>query len=126
MYHYNKYTECMSCYESIDETNFVLYKEKNELDWKSCIYCADCVRYILETKWQSFIKMLEELDCKATFKRILEEGLPNKFKDIKLSENEIECFYFNGMEQSSKYKNKLSTTEIDIILDNIKNNLQVT
>lgn len=125
MYQYNKYTECLSCYDNIDENNFVLYKINTKNTWNSCFYCSECIKYILNTKWKSFIKMLEELDCKATFKRILDEGLPNKFKDIKIAEEEIESFYYDGKEQSSKYKNDLTEKEVNNIINNIKSNLEI-
>ena len=124
MYHLCTYEECLSCYDVIDCTNFVLYKDNLNENWKSCFYCSQCVKYMLETKWPTFIKMLEELDCKATFKRILIEGVPSYFKDKKLSECHIILFYFDNSEQPSLYKNSLTEDESAKLLENVRASLE--
>lgn len=120
MYDLCTHTTCLSCYDDINENNFVLYQINEDNNWKSCFYCCECIKYMLETKWTSFMKMLEELDCKATFKRILDEGVPNLFRDIKLADTEITKFYFEGEEQSSKYKNPYTQEKIDKVLYSIQ------
>ena len=119
MYNVCTHTTCLSCYDDINASNFVLYQINEKTEWKSCFYCCECVKYMLDTKWTTFMKMLEELDCKATFKRILDEGVPNLFRDIKLADTEITKFYFEDEEQSSKYKNPYTQEKIDEVLHSI-------
>jgi hypothetical protein len=128
MYSLCTHTTCVSCYDDINETNFVLYKTdsgaSSSEDWQSCFYCSECIKYILDTKWTTFMKMLEELDCKATFKRILEEGVPYMFRDSKLTEKDVKLFFFDGKEQSGIYKNPYPKVKIEEVLQNIKNTLE--
>jgi hypothetical protein len=113
----------MSCYEDIDENNFVLFKDTSSDSWQSCIYCSDCIKHLLKTQWTSFIKMIEKLDCKATFKRILEDGFPSNFKDKNVSENEIILLFYDSNEQSPKYINPYSKEYLEKIINDITNTL---
>lgn len=106
MFQYNKYDSCIACCEDITPENFVLFKDTVSVDWKSCMYCCDCITYILNTKVKKIIDELEKTDCKATMRRFIENSTIDYFYDKSVSENKVINFYFNGNEQSALYKNE--------------------
>lgn len=106
MFKYNKYDTCIACCEDITENNFVLFKDTHSKDWESCIYCCDCITFILNTKVKKIIDELEKTDCKATIRRFIEGEPIDYFFDKSVSENKVINFYFKEKEQSALYKNE--------------------
>ena len=109
---------CQYCTDNLLEENFVLYKDNEDSEWKSCIYCKKCVTYMIQTKWQEYIDKVASANCEAELRRLLlRDGPPVNFRD-----NFVKCmntgrevckFYFSGQEQSAKLEGSLVGEERD-------------
>lgn len=107
----NKNNNCYSCLDTLCEENYVLYKDKEENDWYPCIYCSECIKYMLDTQWGQYMQNISQPDCAATLRRILESGPPINLRDKSIicnnDNSEVYKFYFSKCEQSAKLKGSL-------------------
>jgi hypothetical protein len=74
-------TECKCC-SKIDNSNYVLYKDRELEDWKSSFYCTDCIKYMLLTQWEEYVKLINSANCESALKRLIEEGPPINIRDM--------------------------------------------
>ena len=122
----NKKYECLSCMDDITIENYVLYKDQENNEWKSCYYCSICIKYMIDTQWDNYINSIEKVDCAATLRRLLEMGPPINFRDKTIEcNNEVYKFYYSGQEQDAKLKGSLIGKERDEWIENQRNILKI-
>jgi hypothetical protein len=105
--------ECAACIGSIDNGNYVLYKEKEDGEWKPFQYCSSCITHLLQTGWSEYLKQLKEANCEAALRRLLiRDGPPINFRDSTIKcdneKSEVFMFYFSEMEQPAKLDGSLT------------------
>lgn len=95
--------ECSCCFSDIE--TIVKYRDKADSDWKNCIYCKECIEYMLETQFLDYVEKIKTETCKVALERLIKLGPPLKFRDPKVPcDNETgEVYEFNMF--SSKLKN---------------------
>ena len=95
--------ECACCFSDIDK--IITYRDRADGEWKPCIYCGDCINYMLETQFATYVDRIKSETCKVALERLLKMGPPLKFSDPKVvcDNDRNEVYEFNGF--SSDLKN---------------------
>ena len=125
-----KQAECTACFGQIDSSNYVLYKDDIFKDWITCGYCLECVEYMLQHSWESFVDQVIKADCLAALTKLLARPPPTNFRDgvgvpCNNETGEVVKFYFNGAEQSAKLEGALVGDERDQWYDEMKQRLEL-
>ncbi len=47
-------TTCMSCWEDIDENNYVEYKSNAEGPWLPAKFCLTCIEYLIASQFNLY------------------------------------------------------------------------
>jgi len=117
---------CKCCLEEEEE---VRYRDKPDGKWMVCIYCEECVKYMLNTQFKNYIEQVKNEKCKKSLERLISMGPPENFRDPKVfcdnERNEVYAFenfsakverncskeelkeYFEFVSNISKLKNDL-------------------
>ena len=101
-------TSCSVCFEDMTPEIFVVYKVTQNNDWVPFTYCNECLTYIMESQWETYVSGLRKADCEATLRKLIEVGPPSHFRDPRI-ENGAELFQFmcNSNVISGKLRNSL-------------------
>ena len=104
--------DCKCCLSEINSNNYVLYKDNIESEYKSSFFCSDCVSILVETGWNTYISNVNNADCAAALKRLIEKGPPINLRDdygvpCDNENNEVVIFYFGDGIKSAKLNGSL-------------------
>jgi hypothetical protein len=101
---------CGYCYDDISSENYTEYlpyppaaqpgsADETEWKWLPCVYCVDCLEYMLTKQWSIYVERVKTTDCKAEQRRLLTTGPPINFKDNKAmpcpNEGEVYMFWYS-------------------------------
>jgi hypothetical protein len=104
----------MSCWDDIDDNNYVEYRATANGDWQPSGFCETCVSYLLKTQWDLYTSALAKTTCKAEQRRLLKAGPPVNLKDAKAlpcpDEGEVHSLWFksDSAEHSAKLEGSLT------------------
>lgn len=122
-----KIMECACCFCDIDDV--LKYRDEKDGKWKDCIYCKDCVEYMIETQFNDYVERIKNETCKVSLERLLEMGPPLKFRDPKVicnnDKNEVYEFNMFQSDLNNVYKGDKMVKYMNFIenyLNEIKNN----
>ena len=73
--------ECLCCMMEFDDENIVHYTDKPDGDWRMSPYCYNCLKYIQDTYWNTYVDTIKKADCKASLRRAIAEGPPVNIRD---------------------------------------------
>ena len=105
-----KYKSCSVCYDDFTSENIVYCKINNV--WSQYIFCSECTKYLIKTKWFDYIKQIKNSDCEKELKSLLSKKIPlNLTIDSTMNTQEIEQFYLDNNYYSSELK---KPTEINL------------
>ena len=95
--------ECKCCFSVLTNSNTVFYKESESTNWVISQCCNICVDELLNDAWNKYLSNMDT-NCKATLKRIIQDGPRIYFKDKNLfpSEHGVYSFKCNQRERSGK------------------------
>ena len=117
--------ECSCCFGDIEE--IIKYRDKKDGEWKECIYCKDCIEYMLETQFNNYVEKIKSETCKVALERLIKMGPPLKFTDptVVCDNDKNEVYEFNLFssdlknvyqdEEMVKYKDFLKEYLLEII-----------
>jgi len=110
----NEGAMCLCTMEDITEEdgNYVEYQVYPSLKWKPALFESSVVEQLLGEQFEQFIKRVEETDCEAELRRLLEKGPPVYISDkhgLPLNEDDgdkyiIKLWFATGGEKSAKLK----------------------
>jgi hypothetical protein len=104
----------MSCWDDIDDNNYVEYRATANGDWQPSGFCETCVSYLLKTQWDLYTSALAKTTCKAEQRRLLKAGPPVNLKDAKAlpcpDDGEVHSLWFksDSAEHSAKLEGSLT------------------
>lgn len=117
-------SECKCCCNEIGEENYVFYRDHKDGELIFCNYCDECITYLLENSWETYVKAVDKADCLAALKRLRELGPPINLREQGVPCNneskEIYELYYKNSIQSAKLKNSLTGIEREKYWDVIK------
>ncbi|KAL7688526.1 hypothetical protein Plhal304r1_c019g0069271 [Plasmopara halstedii] len=75
--------ECMATMDDITEIgdNYCEYQTSPSGLWHSALFCADVVEQLLTTQFHTYMKKVQEADCKAELRRLVAKGPPIWLED---------------------------------------------
>ncbi|KAG9413576.1 hypothetical protein AC1031_012800 [Aphanomyces cochlioides] len=73
--------ECLATMEDITEETYVEYQTYPSMEWHPSQFCADVVLQLLDSQFSTFMKKVQEPDCKAELRRLLAKGPPVWIED---------------------------------------------
>ena len=120
---------CKMCFEDIADDSIVKYRLSVFDDFKTFVYCSECLELLINGQWEKYITNLKKVDCERSLLSLINDGPPINFRDTYIEENkEIHEFQYNGKIYSAKLKGSLDENErrklhnklIDII-SNVQN-----
>ena len=108
--------ECLCCFDEIN--NPVKYQSEKDGPWKDCHYCKNCIDYMLETQFTSYIDNIKKETCKVALEKLIKLKPPLKFRDPTINEGK-EIYTFDGF--SAELKNVYSEEELEKYREFINN-----
>jgi hypothetical protein len=72
--------ECAAYLIDIDDNDYCEFQTNDGL-WHSSPYCSDVVKHLLQTGFHSYLKTIDQADCKATLRRLIQNGPPLYLND---------------------------------------------
>lgn len=75
--------ECMATMEDIteEEGNYCEYQTSPSGAWHPAQFAAEVVQQLLDTQFHTFMKKVQEADCKAELRRLVAKGPPVWLED---------------------------------------------
>lgn len=104
---------CLSCWDDVDQSNYVEYRSSGESAWMPSGFCEMCITYLVKTQWELYTSALAKTTCKAEQRRLLKTGPPINLRDVKAlpcpDDGEVHSLWFmsSGVEQSAKLEGSL-------------------
>eukprot|EP01038_Epipyxis_sp_PR26KG_P012639 gene12639-16947_t len=74
-------SSCLSCWDDIESSNYVEYKETECAEWSPSGFCINCVNHLISAQWDIYKNSLAKTTCKAEQRRLLEKGPPINLSD---------------------------------------------
>jgi len=102
------YLECAAYLILIDDDEYCEYQTNDGL-WHPSPYCSEVVKYLLKTGFAKYLKTIDEADCKATLRRVIQSGPPVYLNDKTFSVSEDEYI--------TKIWYKAENVEVDAIYE---------
>lgn len=88
-----KYKSCCVCCEDFNYENIVYYKINNI--WSQYLFCSECTRYMLESRWLSYVENIKKSDCEKELRSLLSRQIPfNLTIDSTVNSQQIDEFYW--------------------------------
>lgn len=103
--------ECMATMEDITaaEGNYCEYQTRPSGAWHPALFAADVVQQLLASQFHTFMKKVQEADCKAELRRLVARGPPVWLEDkhalpLPEGDDHIAQVWFakDGLERSAK------------------------
>ncbi|CAI5708609.1 unnamed protein product [Hyaloperonospora brassicae] len=75
--------ECMATMDDITEEdgNYCEFRTFPSQSWHAASFCSDVVEQLLATQFHTFMKKVQETDCKAELRRLVARGPPVWIED---------------------------------------------
>ncbi|KAG2519093.1 hypothetical protein BBO99_00007797 [Phytophthora kernoviae] len=75
--------ECMATMDDITEENgnYCEFQTSPSGSWHVALFCSDVVKQLLSTQFHTFMKKVQEADCKAELRRLVAKGPPIWLED---------------------------------------------
>jgi hypothetical protein len=73
--------ECRCCCDDIDDETRCLYQTNKSDGWYEALYCIECVRYLIATRFDSYIKAVQDSDCAKELGGLISRGPPVWLED---------------------------------------------
>ncbi|KAL4093797.1 hypothetical protein PRIC1_011227 [Phytophthora ramorum] len=75
--------ECMATMDDITEedNNFCEFQTSPSGSWHAALFCVDVVEQLLATQFHTYMKKVQEADCKAELRRLVAKGPPVWLED---------------------------------------------
>ncbi|DBA04200.1 TPA: hypothetical protein N0F65_004308 [Lagenidium giganteum] len=75
--------ECMATMDDITEEagNYCEYQTVPSGRWYPALFAAEVVQQLLDTQFHSYMKAVQQADCKAELRRLVEKGPPVWLED---------------------------------------------
>lgn len=75
--------ECMATMDdiTIDDGNYCEFQTSPSGLWHPALFCADVVEQLLTTQFHTYMKKVQEADCKAELRRLVAKGPPIWLED---------------------------------------------
>ncbi|CAI5743079.1 unnamed protein product [Peronospora destructor] len=75
--------ECMATMDDITEEdgNYCEFQTFPSGSWHAALFCSDVVEKLLATQFYTFMKKVQEADCKAELRRLVAKGPPIWLED---------------------------------------------
>ncbi|KAL4139775.1 hypothetical protein PRNP1_015622 [Phytophthora ramorum] len=75
--------ECMATMDDITEedNNFCEFQTSPSGSWHAALFCVDVVGQLLATQFHTYMKKVQEADCKAELRRLVAKGPPVWLED---------------------------------------------
>ena len=117
------------CFDDIPDESIVKYRLSELDDFKTFVYCSECLELLIDGQWDKYITNLKKVDCERSLLSLINDGPPINFRDTYIEGNkEIHEFQYNGNIYSAKLKGSLDENQrkelhnklIDII-SNVQN-----
>jgi len=106
--------DCKLCFNKLTLDTFVMYRLNENDDYKSLIYCIDCLNEIKETQWQHYINAIKTADCEKSLINLIKSKPPIHFRDTYIENNkEIYDFLYKGEPYSSRLKGALTNEKCE-------------
>ena len=105
---------CMSCWDDVDQSNYVEFRASESAVWTASGFCETCVGYLLKSQWEIYTSALAKTTCKAEQRRLLQSGPPINLKDAKAlpcpDEGEVHSLWYmsDGEVHSAKLDGSLT------------------
>jgi hypothetical protein len=108
--------ECMATMDDITEEdgNYCEFQTSPSGSWHAALFCADVVEQLLASQFHTFMKKVQEADCKAELRRLVAKGPPVWLEDkhaLPLPEGDTHIirvwFAKDGEERSAKLEGAL-------------------
>jgi hypothetical protein len=100
------------CFEDIADDSVVKYRLSEVDNFKTFVYCSECLELLIDEQWTKYTTNLKKVDCEKSLLSLINDGTPVNFRDSLIEENkEIYEFYYNGKICSAKLKGALNENE---------------
>lgn len=77
---------CIACWDDLTEQNKTMFSLLNTENVKiECSYCWDCAIVEINEHFLRWKKSVDEADCAAALKRLIEKGPPITFADVDIT-----------------------------------------
>ncbi|TMW57446.1 hypothetical protein Poli38472_003371 [Pythium oligandrum] len=75
--------ECLATMDDIteEEGNYCEYQTAPSGTWRPALFAAEIVQQLLDTQFHTYIKKVQEADCKAELRRLVTKGPPVWLED---------------------------------------------
>ena len=117
---------CASCWDDVDESNYVEYRASSDGAWLPSGYCEMCIGVLQESQYHKYIEGLTKSTCKAEQRRLLDRGPPINVTDINAlvcpNKGEVHSFWFSSdkSEHTAKLDGSLEGEEREKLWDEQK------
>ncbi|CAH0478413.1 unnamed protein product [Peronospora belbahrii] len=116
--------ECMATMDDITEEdgNYCEFQTSPSGSWHAALFCSDVVEQLLATQFHTFMKKVEETDCKAELRRLVAKGPPIWLEDkhalpLPKGDTHISHVWFarNDEERSAKLEGAVEGEARDVL-----------
>lgn len=122
--------ECKCCFNDIETNEVVYYCDSDKQEWIVSKYCYNCLNYMLNNDWLTFVDKINNTDCLAELRKMVKIGPPINIRDpvglpCNNQSGEVYMFKYNNKLMDAKLNGSLVNIERDIYWDEIKNRLKL-
>ena len=121
--------ECMATMDDITEEdgNYCEFQTFPSGSWHAALFCSDVVEQLLATQFHTFMKKVQETDCKAELRRLVAKGPPIWLEDkhalpLPKGDTHITHVWFarDDEERSAKLNGAVEGKARDVLWDELK------